>query len=140
MFTPPTRGEKLTWTAFYTVIAASGFVVLIMPPKTIEGPLGDWLTLAWGIFLTVALIPAIGSIKGKYKWEYVTLPLVIAGVGIYALMAWHLTWDTPTRAAQALTISALVIGLFNRWLERRQRVKRDKQRSQTRADPNIHAG
>lgn len=111
-----------------------------MPPRTIEGPLGEWLTLAWGIFLAVAIIPAIASVKGKYKWEYATLPLVIAGVGIYAAMIWYLTLDTPTRAAQAFIITALAVGLFNRWLERRQRVKRDEQRTQARADPNAYAG
>ena len=140
MFTPPTPTEKLAWTGFYSIITVAGVIVLTMPPRTIEGPLGEWLTLAWGTFLCVAAIPAVATMTGKYRWEYATLPLVIAGVLIYASMIWHLTAHTPTRLAQALLITALAVALTNRWLHRRRQVQRD-QATKIRDDPkNTLAG
>lgn len=134
MFTPPTRCEKLSWAAFYGTITAAGILVLTMPPRTIEGPLGDAITLSWGVFLTVSIVPTTASIKGKYKWEYAALPIVIGGVLIYAATIWYLAIDTPTRAAQATLITALAIGVFRRWMDRKRMVKADKQRAHRRRD------
>lgn len=134
MFTPPTRGEKITWATYYSLIFLQGIAVLVIPPQTIEGPLSTPLTFAWGIFLTVAVIPAIASINGRFKWEYTTLPLVIAGMGIYVLALWSLVPATPTRAAQALAITALTVGIARRWFDRRRMVKADKQRANRRRD------
>lgn len=134
MFTPPTRGEKLSWAAFYGLITIAGLLVLTMPPRTIDGPLGELITLAWGVFMTVAIVPTITSIKGRYKWEYAALPLVIGGILIYAATIWYLVLDTPTRAVQATLITALAIGVFRRWMGRRRLVKADKKRTIRRRD------
>src|SRR5690625_6146006 len=107
MFTPPSRPERVTWALFYGVIAAGGALVLIMPPTTIETPLGRLITSFWGFLLLTAVIPAVAAIKGRFKWEYTILPLIISGILIYAATIWSLTLETPTRATQATLTTAL---------------------------------
>src|SRR5690625_381123 len=67
MFTPPSKPERLGWATFYSIFAAGGAVVLISPPRTIEGPLGDILIIVWGILWVSALIPAWASLYNKYR-------------------------------------------------------------------------
>src|SRR5699024_4484749 len=115
MIVPPTRSEKITWATFYATITLGGILVLALPPRTIGTPLGDLVTLAWGLLLTTAIIPTVSSLHGRYKWEYVTLIPVTAGILIYAGNVWWIVFTaTPTRAAQASIITALAIGLFRR--------------------------
>lgn len=139
MFTPPTRGEKITWTMFYSLITAQGLAVLIVPPQTIETPLSGPLTSLWGALLVVAIVPTIGAARTRYKWEYTGLLPVIAGMAVYALTLWSLVPATPTRTAQALAITALTVGLGRRWLDRRRLVIQDTTRTQ-RADPEHTPG
>ena len=134
MFTPPSTAERYGWATFYGTFAIGGATVLAMPPRTIEGPLGQYLTLAWGILWVAAIIPAIATFHNRYKIEYPTILLVLAGVAIYAANIWAQVPDTHTRATQALTVTALAIGLSLRWWNRRRLVHRDKQRD-ARADP-----
>ena len=134
MFTPPSTAERYGWATFYGTFAIGGATVLAMPPRTIEGPLGQYLTLAWGILWVAAIIPAIASLYNRYRIEYPAILLVTAGVAIYAANIWAQVPSTPTRATQALTVTALAIGLSLRWWNRRRLVHRDKQRD-ARADP-----
>ena len=134
MFTPPSKPERLGWATFYSIFAAGGAVVLTSPPRTIGGPLGDILTTVWGILWVSALIPAWASLYNKYRLEYPAILLVTAGVAIYASNIWTQVPETPTRATQALTVTALVVCLSLRWLNRRRLVAWDKNRN-ARADP-----
>src|SRR5690625_3285192 len=134
MFPPPSKPERLGWATFYGIFAVGGAVVLIFPPRTIGGQLGDILVTVWGILWVAAIIPAIATFHNRYKIEYPTILLVLAGVAIYAANIWAQVPDTHTRATQALTVTALAIGLSLRWWNRRRLVHRDKQRD-ARADP-----
>ena len=134
MFTPPSRSERIGWTAFYSIFAIGGVVVLTIPPRTIGGPLGDILVTVWGILWVSALIPAWASLYNKYRLEYPTIMLVTAGVAIYTANIWAQVPDTHTRATQALTVTALAVGLTLRWLNRRRLVAWDRKRN-ARADP-----
>src|SRR5690625_354364 len=137
MFTPPSKPERLGWATFYGIFAVGGAVVLIIPPRTIGGPLGDILTTVWGILWVSALIPAWASLYNKYRIEYPTIMLVTAGVAIYAANIWAQVPDTLTRATQALTVTALAVVLTLRWLNRRRLVAWNRN---ARADPNHHTG
>ena len=139
MFTPPSKPERLGWATFYGIFAVGGAVVLIIPPRTIGGALGDILTTVWGILWVSALIPAWASLYNKYRVEYPTITLVTAGVAIYAANIWAQVPGTHTRVTQALTVTALAVVLTLRWLNRRRLVAWDKN-SNARADPNHHAG
>src|SRR5690625_1765758 len=134
MFTPPSKPERLGWATFYSIFAVGGAVVLISPPRTIGGPLGDTLITVWGILWVSALIPAWASLYNKYRVEYPAITLVTAGAAIYAANIWAQVPDTPTRATQALTVTALAIGLTLRWLNQRRLVEWDRKRN-ARADP-----
>ena len=139
MFTPPSKPERLGWATFYGIFAVGGAVVLIIPPRTIGGQLGDILVTVWGILWVLALIPAWASLYNKYRVEYPTITLVTAGVAIYAANIWAQVPGTHTRVTQALTVTALAVVLTLRWLNRRRLVAWDKN-SNARADPNHHAG
>src|SRR5699024_542810 len=138
MFTPPSKPERLGWAAFYGTFALGGVTVLTIPPRTIEGPLGDFLTITWGILWVSAIVPAIATLYNRYRIEYPAILLVTAGVAIYAANIWAQVPDTHTRATQALTVTTLAIGLTLRWLNRRRLVAWDKNRN-ARADPT-HTG
>src|SRR5690625_2755471 len=84
MFPPPSKPERLGWATFYGIFAVGGAVVLIFPPRTIGGALGDLLVTVWGVLWVSALIPAWASLYNKYRVEYPTILLVTAGVAIYA--------------------------------------------------------
>src|SRR5690625_2372741 len=88
MFTPPSKPERLGWATFYGIFAVGGAVVLISPPRTIEGPLGNILITVWGILWVSALIPAWACLYNKYRLEYPTITLVRGGVAIYAANIW----------------------------------------------------
>ena len=139
MFPPPSKPERLGWATFYGIFAVGGAVVLIFPPRTIGGQLGDILVTVWGILWVTAIVPAIASLYNRYRIEYPAILLVTAGVAIYAANIWAQVPDTHTRATQALTVTTLAIGLTLRWLNRRRLVAWDKNRN-ARADPNHHAG
>src|SRR5699024_1547044 len=139
MFTPPSKPERLGWATFYGIFAVGGAVVLIIPPRTIGGPLGDILTTVWRILWTTDIVPAIASLYNRYRIEYPAILLVTAGVAIYAANIWAQVPDTHTRVTQALTVTALAVGLTLRWLNRRRLVAWDRKRN-ARADPNHHAG
>ena len=139
MFTPPTKLERLGWATFYGIFALGGITVLTIPPRTIESPLGDALVIIWGLLWVTAIVPAIASLYNRYSIEYPAILLVTAGVAIYAANIWAQVPDTLTRATQALTVTALAVGLTLRWLNRRRIVAWDRRRN-ARADPNHHAG
>ena len=139
MFPPPSKPERLGWATFYGIFAVGGAVVLIFPPRTIGGQLGDILVTVWGILWVTAIVPAIASLYNRYRIEYPAILLVTAGVAIYAANIWAQVPDTHTRATQALTVTALAVVLTLRWLNRRRLVAWDKNRN-ARADPNHHAG
>lgn len=137
MFIPPTTPERVGWAAFYGVFAVGGVIVLTIPPRTIETPLGDTLIIVWGILWVTAIISTIAALYDRYKIEYAALLPVIAGAAIYAANIWAQVPETPTRATQALTVTALTIGLSLRWWNRRRLFMWDKRRT-ARADQNTH--
>lgn len=129
MFPPPTKIQRFGWFVFYGIFAAGGVVVLTFPPRTIEGPLGGFLTVMWGMFWVTAIVPAIAALYNRFKIEYPMIILVFAGAVIYAVNIWAQVSETPTRATQALAVSGLSVGLILRWLDRRHLVRRDKERN-----------
>lgn len=134
MFPPPSKPERLGWATFYGIFAVGGAVVLIFPPRTIGGQLGDILVTVWGILWVTAIVPAIASLYNRYRIEYPAILLVTAGVAIYAANIWAQVPGTHTRATQALTVTALAVVLTLRWLNRRRLVAWDRKRN-ARADP-----
>src|SRR5699024_1161936 len=104
MFPPPSKPERLGWATFYCIFAVGGAVVLIIPPRTIGGSLGDILVTVCGILWVSALTPAWASLYNNYRVEYPTILLVTAGVATYAANIWAQVPGTHTRVTQALTV------------------------------------
>jgi predicted membrane channel-forming protein YqfA (hemolysin III family) len=134
MFTPPTLGERLAWAGFYAWAVVAGLYIIIYPPIRLGEPTGPWLTILWGLLLVSAVVPMVASLNGKFKWEYAALPLVIAGVAAYAAKVWYFTWFNPTDGAKAALLTALTLGLWRRWLDRRALVKQDEAHQDQQAE------
>src|SRR5699024_4616182 len=138
MFPPPSKPERLGWATFYCIFAVGGAVVLAFPPRTIGGSLGDILVTVWCILWVSALIPARASLYNKSRIQYPTILLVPAGRATYAASLRAETPGTHTTTTQALTVTALAVGLTLRWLTRRRLVVWGRIRN-ARADPT-HTG
>lgn len=110
---PPTKLESIFRALAYMLLAAAGVWVLIAPPLTIQGYLG-WLTTVWGCCLLTAFIASLAAFKRRYRVEYMALPLTVTGVIIYSYTLWMLVPETPTRAPQALIVTAMVAVLIIR--------------------------
>ena len=137
MFTPPTRGERISWAVFYAGTVVAGVFIVVVPPITMDAPFGDWLTVLWGLMLATAIIPGVTTFRADgFKWEYATLPLLIAGVAIYAAKVWYQTLHLPSKGAKAALLTVLVVGLGRRWLDRRARFLQDKAHQQ-HTDPTV---
>ena len=111
---PPTRGEALIRALMYAFMSASGTWVLVTPPVTIEGIIGTASTIAWGALLVFSAVAAVSSWLGRWRVEYAVLPLLIAGLAIYALAVWTDVPSTITRGPQACILTAFTMGLGTR--------------------------
>lgn len=118
--TVPTRGEARTRALMYVFMFAAGTWVILTPPRTIEGIIGTTSTFAWGILLGFASVAAVAAWKTKWRVEYALLPLLIAGVLIYAAAIWSDVPSTITRGPQACMLTAFALGLGTRLLALRK--------------------
>lgn len=116
----PTRWESRVRAGAYAFAFAAGTWVLITPPRTIEGTIGVLSTVAWGVLLLPASVVMVFAWRGKWRPEYALLPLLVAGVTVYAVAVWASVWETITRGPQACTISALALALLARFMQLRK--------------------
>lgn len=116
----------------YILMGLAGVAVFILTPTTIEYAIGVFAVYLWGGLLVPGLIAGVSAFHGRYRWEYPILPLLIAGLVVYALTLWVMVTDTPTRLAQTLIITAFVHKLVGRFLDLRNLVNADKD-----ADPDM---
>lgn len=112
----PQTLERSIRVAQYGVIVLAGVAALIFTPRTIEGALGEGLTLAWSIVAVVGgILAALGAAADRYRVELAAVWLTAGGVSAYAVTIWGLTLaETPTRSTQALMVTALVLSLWLR--------------------------
>lgn len=129
---PPTRGEARVRALAYAFMAASGTWVLITPPVTIQGTIGAAFTVAWGVLLALGAVAAVAAWRMKWRVEYAVLPLLIAGVAIYALAVWTGVPTTVTRGPQASVLTAFTLGLGPRLLALRRLAQTKEQHNPRR--------
>ncbi|NIH72205.1 hypothetical protein DYI20_02875 [Auritidibacter ignavus] len=120
----PTRGEALSRVATYVLMFTAGTWVILTPPRTIEGIIGTTSTFVWGALLLLASVAAVAALLMKWRVELTVLPLLIAGVGIYAAAVWADVPETITRGPQACILTAFAVGLGTRLLSLRALAKK----------------
>lgn len=105
-------------TAFYSLTLLAGIAAIWLTPNTIADRLSSILTVSWGWMLIVASIVAIfGVAKKLFRFEFAALPFIITGIMIYTVTVIDLAVETPTRLAQAASLSALFVIVCIRFTE-----------------------
>lgn len=114
--TEPQLVERVLRATRYIVIVLAGVAALVLTPRTIEGALGAGFTLLWSSVAFVgSVLAAYGTLANRYRIELSAIWLVAGGVSAYGVTVWALAFTTtPTRATQALLVTALVLGLCAR--------------------------
>ena len=78
-----TLGERFVLSGAYTMLLAAGVLTMFYPLT----PEGFW----FGLVQTLCAASAVfGIITGRYRWEWVVLPILIAGQIISAILLFKL--------------------------------------------------
>ena len=81
------RHLKAAYAAIYLLVLATGVATLLSPPQSIEGQLGNVLTVIWSVFLIVGGFGGTLTVFPGWWWaERLSLILTLAGIGIYAVV------------------------------------------------------
>ena len=73
----------------YLSLAAAGAAVIVRPPTSYDA-LDLWLTYAWGAALLVpGIVACLGAALPRYRWEWIMLPPLVSGTGLYWLLSWE---------------------------------------------------
>ena len=91
-------------------ITVAGAWVLIRPPVSYEG-LGDVLTTAWGVLLTLggALVAAGWAVR-SYKIELPGIIPAMGGLAIYSILSWQAALgDSPGSGPRASIVTAVTL-------------------------------
>lgn len=105
-------------TGAYTSGFVAGLGALVFTPTSISDALSVGVTDTWGVMAMAGAVLALyGSMRERYRWEAAGLPLLGAGMLVYAYTVWSLIPDVPTRLAQAGTISMALLLLLIRMID-----------------------
>lgn len=115
---PPSRLWLTVRTIAYALIAASGAAVLSTPPTSYAG-LSTVLTVAWGILCLIGGgLMAYGTVRQRYRWEWLPSWVAATGVAMYAALSWHaVLTEGIGHAPRALLMSSLVLLLLSRAIQ-----------------------
>jgi hypothetical protein len=125
---PPTKWE-VRWRAVgYLVTGSIGLFVMLSIPSTsgVRSVLGFWIALVWSAFMSTAGVAAYATLNGKYRVEYVVLPLFGVALLIALVVGWAGVWgDAPDwqRATRATSATALLFFLLARYVNLRKIVQ-----------------
>lgn len=90
------RHLKVFYLAVYLVTVGVGIATLIIPPSSIEGPLGPLLTRFWAGLLAVGGLAAAAAVLPGWWWvERAAMWLILTGSGIYASIVVYLQAVAP---------------------------------------------
>lgn len=111
------RHLKAVYFVVYAVAFVTGIATLVAPPQTIAGALGPPLTVAWSVFLITGGTGGLFTVFPGWWWaERLSIALVLAGLGIYAVVvaSLHFTSD-GSRATQLGVIALATAPFLVRW-------------------------
>lgn len=123
---PPTKGE-VRWraVAYVLVMLVGVFVMLDRTGESagVKSVLGFWPALVWSGFLGTALVAALATLRGRWRVEYVLMPLFGIALGVAVLAGcWGvgagvlegvIDWQKAARLASAAALLALLIARYS---------------------------
>lgn len=130
---PPTKSE-VRWRALgYLSVGALGLFVTLAPPVGggVRSELGFAVTLIWSLFMSSSLVAVYATLRGKYRVEYVVLPLFTVALLVAVITGWAGVWGDPPdwqKAARVVSATALVFFLIARYSILRRIVRAVKAR------------
>lgn len=105
------RHLKVAYFVIYLLTVAVGVVTLLMPPRSIEGPLGEALTTGWAsLFVAGGLVGAVTVLPGWWWVERLLgITPIIIGLAIYLAVATILHWQGLDAGASRLTQIGIIL-------------------------------
>lgn len=73
-----------------------------------------WMVVAWAVILLAGFPAAWHALRGRYRGEYGWLPVVVAGLAIYALYEWIETFQYLPGIVAAFLASGVVFKFLSR--------------------------
>lgn len=87
---PPTPDEQVGRCLAYLFIGAVGVIVVATPDEEVlQTALGFWSAVVWALFIMTGFPAAIAALMGRYRVEYVLLPLFTAALLVANVYAWY---------------------------------------------------
>lgn len=105
----PTRWERVFRAAAYACVGLTGAAVIVFYHSM------GWMVVAWAVLLLAGLPAAVQSFKGHYRAEYGFLPVMVAGLLIYALYEWYDALNYLPSTASALLATGIVAKFLSRF-------------------------
>ena len=115
---------KIAQVALYTGIAFGGIAIWAWPAAR-YGWIAQHVDTAWVVLNLFGFLAAAGVALGRFRWEWVSMPMMAMGSFIYATLSWaSVVSEGPAHTARALFVTGLAITFILRflaiWLEVRK--------------------
>lgn len=110
---PPSKGERRGRALAYAFTSVVGFASLTFPPLVVmENRLGA-AVVVWSLFILTSLPAAVASLLGRYRVEYVLLPLFGAALLVADINAWYSVFhDGRTDLISRASVATALVCLF----------------------------
>lgn len=115
---PEPRSVRFGYLAAYFLWAVAGTSVLIQPPTSLSGAVGETLTYIWGAFLAVGAAVGACTVLTKYWFlERFAIWLTGAGIAVYGILVTTMhVIENGNRLPQLMFIVAGLIFLVVRYI------------------------
>lgn len=107
--------EDAARAAAYGFFVVSGIGALLFPLQSYD-QITEAFNLGWGVLQLPALVAMIAVLAGKPLLEWRVLPVLVAGIGLYAVISW-IAFGTQVhshlgRAGEITGLALLVVARF----------------------------
>lgn len=115
---PEPRVVRAFYAMIYAALLVAGVMVLVHPPMSIEGELGELITAVWGWFLVLGASAGFAAVLTPYWFvERVGIFLSVSGASVYAVVVLYLQFvQTGNRIVQLMFIIIAILTLTLRWV------------------------
>lgn len=106
-----------------------GFVMMAAydpDPKGVRNVLDYWPSLVWASFMGTSWVAAVATWWGRWRVEYVVLPLFGIALLVAISVAWIAVWGDPIdwqKGARAASATALLFLLISRYVNLRRLIR-----------------
>ena len=109
---PPTRNESIARACGYAFIAVLGFYALTYPYPDGRSYLGWSAVVVWSVFLLTSLPAAVATLYGRWRVEYMMLPLFGSGLAVAIVSAWIRAGSGDSRLIPSTSIATALLFLL----------------------------